>query len=68
MGAVARARRNMTIVLGSLTALLGIAMIVATIGRGGGPVALGIVVGAAFTVLGCARVYLAAGPRDHRGR
>jgi hypothetical protein len=58
---VERARRNFTVVFGSLTALLGVAMIVITIARGGGPVALGILVGVAFLVLGCARVYLAAG-------
>ena len=61
-----RARRNMTLVLSSLLALLGVAMIVATIARGGGPLARGIIVGAAFTLLGCARVYLAAGPRSQR--
>jgi hypothetical protein len=64
---VSRARRNSTIVLGTLTALLGVAMIVATVGRGGGPTAVGIVVGAAFAVLGGARVYMAAGPRSHDG-
>jgi hypothetical protein len=41
-------------------------MIVLTIARGGGPLTLGILVGLAFTVLGCARVYLAAGPRSPR--
>jgi hypothetical protein len=58
---VERARRNMTLVLGSLTALLGAAMVVATIARGGPPLAIGSVVGVAFIVLGSARVYLAAG-------
>jgi hypothetical protein len=65
---VERARRNTTIVLGSLTAVLGVAMIVATVARGGGPTAVGIVVGAAFALLGSARVYLAAGPRSQRRR
>ena len=64
MGAVARSRRNLTIVLGSLTALLGVAMIVATIARGGGATAIGIVVGVAFALLGAGRVYLAAGARQ----
>ena len=63
-----RARRNMTLVLGTLTALLGLAMIAATLVRGGGPLAVGIVVGVLFTVIGCARVYLAAGPRSQRRR
>ena len=57
----------MTLVLGSLTALLGVAMIVATLARGGGPLTVGIVVGVLFTVLGSARAYLAAGPRSQRG-
>ena len=55
----------MTIVLGSLIAVLGVALIVATIARGGGPAATGIVVGAALTVFGGGRAYLAAGARSH---
>ena len=58
----------MTVVLGGLTALLGLVMIVGTLARGGGPLAVGIVVGVLFTVLGSARVYLAAGPRSQRRR
>jgi hypothetical protein len=64
MRAVERARRNMTVVLGSITALLGLAMIVATTARGGGPTAVGFLLGLAFTVIGCARVYFAAGSRS----
>ena len=56
----------MTIVLGGALALLGLTMIGLTIARGGGPFTIGILVGLAFTVLGCARVYLAAGPRSPR--
>jgi hypothetical protein len=56
----------MTIVLGTVLALLGLTMIALTIARGGGPLTIGILVGVAFTVLGCARVYLAAGPRSAR--
>jgi drug/metabolite transporter (DMT)-like permease len=52
-------------VLGSLIALLGVAMVVTTVARGGGPLALGVVLGVLFAVLGCARVYL-AGPRRAR--
>lgn len=58
-----RARRNTTIVLGTLTALLGLAMIVTTIAYGGSSTALGIVAGAAFVLLGLGRVYLAVAPR-----
>jgi|tagenome__1003787_1003787.scaffolds.fasta_scaffold20079013_2 hypothetical protein len=56
----------MTIALGTLLALLGLTMIALTIARGGGPFTIGILVGLAFTALGCARVYLAAGPRSPR--
>lgn len=67
MAPVARARRNMTIVLGSVMALLGVAMIVTTLAGGGGPTALGIIVGAAFAILGAGRVYLEIGSRsEHR--
>ena len=55
----------MTIALSGLLALLGVAMIIATVGRGGGPIAIGVVVGAAFMVLGCARAYLAVVSRPH---
>ena len=58
----------MTLVLGGLTALLGVAMIVATLARGGGPLTVGVVVGVLFTAVGCARAYLAAGPRSQRRR
>ena len=61
-----RARRNTTIALSATLAVLGIVMIVTTVARGGGGFTVGILVGAAFTVIGCARVYLAAGPRSHR--
>ena len=56
----------MTIALGSALAVLGVAMVVSTLARGGGALALGIVLGVAFTILGCGRVYLAVGPRSQR--
>lgn len=37
---------------------LGIAMIVVTLARGGGPLAAGVVLGLMFTVLGAGRFYL----------
>jgi drug/metabolite transporter (DMT)-like permease len=63
---VERARRNMTIALGSALALLGVIMVVSTVAHGGAGLTVGILVGVAFTVLGCARVYLAVGPRSQR--
>ena len=61
-----RARRNTTIALGSALAVLGVAMIVATIARGGGALTVGILIGVAFTLIGCARVYIAVAPRSQR--
>jgi hypothetical protein len=66
MTAVERTRRNMTIVLSALTAALGVAMIVSAVAHEGAPTSIGVLVGAAFVVIGCARVYLAAGPRSQR--
>jgi hypothetical protein len=63
---VGRAYNQSTRLLGSLIALLGVAMLVTTLVRGGGPLALGVVLGVLFTVLGCARVYLAGPPRARR--
>ena len=52
-------------VLGVLLVLLGAAMIVTTLVRGGGPLALGLILGVAFVALGIARLRLARalGPR-----
>jgi uncharacterized membrane protein HdeD (DUF308 family) len=68
MTAVERSRRNMTIVLGALTAELGAAMLVSALVRGGAPTSIGVLVGIAFMVLGCARAYLAFGPRSQSRR
>jgi hypothetical protein len=38
---------------------LGLAMIVTTLARGGGALALGVIVGVAFTAIGAGRLYLA---------
>ena len=63
-----RAYRHSTRLLGTLLALLGVAMVATTLARGGGPLAIGVVVGVLFTVLGVARVYLAGGLRWRRER
>jgi hypothetical protein len=65
---VERAYRHSTRLLGALIALLGVAMLVTTLARGGGPFALGTVLGVLFAVLGSARVYLAGGLRSQRER
>ena len=61
-----RAYQNSTRLLGALIALLGVAMVATTLARGGGPLAIGVVVGVLFTVLGAARAYLAGGVRPRR--
>jgi len=50
--------------LGMLLLLVGLAMVGATVARGGGPLAAGVLMGAAFTVAGAGRLWLArSGPR-----
>lgn len=56
-----RLYRHSTRLLGALIALLGVAMVATTLARGGGPLALGVVLGVLFAVLGSARLYLAGG-------
>ena len=52
--------------LGILLVLVGLAMIVTTLARGGGPFAIGVVFGAIFAVLGALRLRLAgAAVRPH---
>jgi hypothetical protein len=63
---VERPYRQSTRVLGAAICLLGLAMIVSTLARGGGPLALGVIAGAAFALLGAARVYLAGRERSPR--
>ena len=62
-----RAYNQSTRVMGALIAVLGVVMVVTTLARGGGPLALGVVLGVLFAVLGSARVYLAGGLRSPRG-
>jgi len=50
-------------VLGGLLSVVGVAMVLATLSRGGGPLALGMIVGVLFVALGAARIWLVR-PRD----
>jgi len=59
MASVQRAYLNSTRLLGALTFVLGVALLVSTIARGGGPLALGVLLGAMFVVIGAGRLYLA---------
>jgi hypothetical protein len=56
---VQRAYRTSTLVTSFAIALLGLAMVVSTLVRGGGPLALGVVLGVLFTLLGAGRAWLA---------
>lgn len=55
-------------VLGALLCLVGIALVISTLARGGGPLALGVVVGVLFALLGAARLRLAGGLGARRER
>lgn len=46
-------------VLGGLLCLVGVALVAATVAAGGGPAALGFLVGVAIAALGAARIWLA---------
>jgi hypothetical protein len=67
MAHVHRAYRQSTRVFGVVMVLIGAAMIVTTIARGGGPLAYGVLLGALFAGLGAARFHLAGRtPREPR--
>ena len=57
-----RAYRHTTRALGLAICLLGVALTTTALARGGGPLALGVLVGVAFIVLGAGRLYLATRP------
>lgn len=54
-----RAYRHSTVLLGYAIAVIGVGILVSTVARGGGPLALGVVVGVAFILVGIGRAYLA---------
>jgi hypothetical protein len=51
-------RSASTRVLSGLMVLLGLAMVASTIARGGGPLAVGVLVGVLFCGVGAGRIYL----------
>jgi hypothetical protein len=66
--AVERAYRNSTRALSAALLALGLLMIAATFARGGGPLAIGVVIGVMFALVGAGRLYLArTAPRRERG-
>ena len=56
---VNRAYRHTTRIFALVMCGLGVAMIVSALARGGGALALGVVLGVAFVALGVGRLYLA---------
>lgn len=56
-----RAYTTSTRVMSALLLLIGLAMIVSTLARGGGALALGVVLGAMLALLGAGRFWLARG-------
>ncbi len=59
MRPVQRLYRESTRAVGAIICLLGIAMVVITLASGGGPLALGVILGVAFALLGALRVVIA---------
>lgn len=64
MGAPGRLYRAATLVLSLAMIVVGVAIVVSTVARGGGPVAVGVIVGFLFVAAGGARLYLQARGRD----
>jgi len=56
---VERAYLASSLLLNAVVCALGVAMLVSTLVRGGGPFALGVVLGLALALLGAARLWLA---------
>lgn len=50
--------RGSTRVLSTLMLVLGVAMLVSTLARGGGVLAIGVIMGALFTLAGAGRLYV----------
>jgi hypothetical protein len=53
-----RLHRASTRVLSAVMLLLGVALVVTTVARGGGPLAIGVVVGVLFAGVGAGRLWL----------
>ena len=58
-----RAYLASTRALGGLLVVVGAAMIVSALARGGGALALGVILGTMFVLLGAGRLWLARGGR-----
>jgi hypothetical protein len=56
-----RLHRASTRVLSAVMVVIGVALLVTTLARGGGPLAIGVVVGVMFCAVGAGRLYLERG-------
>ena len=56
-----RAYVTSTRLLSGIIMLLGVAMVISALARGGGPLALGVVLGTMLALLGAGRLWLARG-------
>lgn len=59
-----QAHRTATGVLSLAMVVIGVALIVSTLVRGGGPLAVGVLLGVLFCALGAGRLYLQRGTPD----
>lgn len=58
-----RAYAASTLVLSALLVVVGIAVVVSALARGGGPLAIGVVLGIGIAAFGAGRLWLARGGR-----
>ena len=63
-----RAYRQSTRFLSALLVVVGVALVVTTLARGGGAVAVGVVLGIMLVGIGAGRLVIAARTGDDRGR
>ena len=50
--------RGATRVLSAVILVVGVALVISTVARGGGPLAIGVVMGVLFAAVGAGRLYL----------
>lgn len=61
-----RAYATSTVILNAVLVLVGLAMVVAALAGGGGPLALGVVLGVLLSLVGAGRVWLALARGEER--
>ena len=59
--------RTLTTLTSLVLVALGVAMLVSTIARGGGPLALGILLGLLFIAAGAGRIYVSRDAQEDEG-